>query len=107
MPQKPDVSQVSVVNGDSTVDEIGNLAENAVDAEENLIIELENCEDATKCITNGGQESDSQQFSSSASAKSVQHFKNVVAIVDPPRVGLHPTVSSNLFMYYSVYKFCC
>lgn len=23
----------------------------------------------------------------------VQHFKNVVAIVDPPRAGLHPTVS--------------
>lgn len=27
----------------------------------------------------------------------VQHFKNVVAIVDPPRGGLHPTVS-NIFL---------
>lgn len=89
VPQKP---EVSVINDDITVDEKVSLAENATDPEENLIMELENCEDATKCITNGSQESDSQQSCSSASAKSVQHFKNVVAIVDPPRVGLHPTV---------------
>lgn len=92
MPQKPDVPRVSVINDDITVDEKVNCAENATNTEENLVIELENCEDATKCITNGGQESDYQQSCISASAKSMQHFKNVVAIVDPPRVGLHPTV---------------
>lgn len=30
---------------------------------------------------------------SESSSTPVQQFKNVVAIVDPPRVGLHPTVS--------------
>lgn len=96
MPQNPNDSQVSVINDDITVDERVNLTENPTNTEENLVMDLENCEDATKCITNGGQKSDSQQCCSSASAKSLQHFKNVVAIVDPPRVGLHPTVSSNL-----------
>ncbi|KAK1398448.1 Zinc finger CCCH domain-containing protein 24 [Heracleum sosnowskyi] len=100
VPQKPDISQVSVINDDVTVDEKVSLAENETDTltenetdtENNLIMGLENCEDATKCITNEGQEGDSHQSCSAASAKSVQHFKNVVAIVDPPRVGLHPTV---------------
>lgn len=100
VPQKPDISQVSVINDDVTVDEkvslaeneTDTLAENETDTENNLIMGLENCEDATKCITNGSQECDSHQSCSAESAKSVQHFKNVVAIVDPPRVGLHPTV---------------
>lgn len=29
----------------------------------------------------------------------IHHFDNVVAIVDPPRVGLHPTVSVLLFYW--------
>lgn len=97
MPKKTeDFPQVSIANDDVTVDKKVNLAENATNPEENLIIELETCEGEFKCNTNGGQESDSQQSCNLASATSVQHFKNVVAIVDPPRVGLHPTVSSNL-----------
>lgn len=93
MHQKPvDVPQIDdvTVHGEVT------HTENATDTKENLIIELENCDGAPKCDTNGGQKSDSQQSCSSATAKPVQYFKNVVAIVDPPRVGLHPTVSSNL-----------
>ncbi|KAL4389106.1 hypothetical protein HN51_009966 [Arachis hypogaea] len=34
----------------------------------------------------------SAQNSSEGANTSAQHFKNVVAIVDPPRAGLHPTV---------------
>ncbi|KAJ8543924.1 hypothetical protein K7X08_025542 [Anisodus acutangulus] len=33
-----------------------------------------------------------QSYSSENLTTPVQHFKNVVAIVDPPRAGLHPTV---------------
>lgn len=42
------------------------------------------------CLTNDG-------FSSNAR----RHFKNVVAIVDPPRGGLHPTVSVHLLSRFS------
>ncbi|OMO91470.1 hypothetical protein COLO4_18342 [Corchorus olitorius] len=44
---------------------------------------------------NGGKEPHDQLQESSTSKdenSSVQQFKNVVAIVDPPRMGLHPTV---------------
>ncbi|KAL1817113.1 hypothetical protein ACET3Z_019687 [Daucus carota] len=89
MHQKPvDVPQID----DVTVHEEVTHTENATDTKENLIIELENCDGAPKCDTNGGQKSDSQQSCSPATAKPMQYFKNVVAIVDPPRVGLHPTV---------------
>ena len=37
------------------------------------------------CLTNVGNSSNARR-----------HFKNVVAIVDPPRGGLHPTVSVRL-----------
>lgn len=44
-----------------------------------------------------------------------RQFKNIVAIVDPPRGGLHPIVSIlsflnykwNLFLFFSVTLFCC
>ncbi|XP_075093368.1 zinc finger CCCH domain-containing protein 24 isoform X2 [Nicotiana tabacum] len=48
-------------------------------------------ESSAGCIT----ESETQLGKSCSSdnlTTSVRHFKNVVAIVDPPRVGLHPTV---------------
>lgn len=32
----------------------------------------------------------------------VCHFKDVVAIVDPPRVGLHPTVSIRLLLMFAI-----
>lgn len=43
-------------------------------------------------------------FSSESKEKEHQ-FKNVVAIVDPPRVGLHPTVSF-IFVFYFGFIFC-
>ncbi|KAE9620553.1 putative tRNA (uracil(54)-C(5))-methyltransferase transcription factor C3H family [Lupinus albus] len=55
----------------------------------------ENGEKTTQCSENDNAEIGSgvQKCSSSENGNSsLQQFKNVVAIVDPPRAGLHPTV---------------
>ncbi|XP_062082066.1 zinc finger CCCH domain-containing protein 24 [Humulus lupulus] len=57
--------------------------------------ELQNVIIASECLDRGPQEPDSQLQSNCPSENGnplVQRFKNVVAIVDPPRGGLHPTV---------------
>ena len=45
------------------------------------------------------QKPDEISNTSESGSTSVQQFKNVVAIVDPPRVGLHPVVSYMLDTY--------
>ncbi|XVF20221.1 hypothetical protein REPUB_Repub11eG0179200 [Reevesia pubescens] len=54
------------------------------------------CQEPGNCSSeNGGKELQNQLQECSTSKdgnSSVQQFKNVVAIVDPPRMGLHPTV---------------
>lgn len=63
--------------------------------EESSSHEPENGKTACEGLENSKQEL--QKSSTSENRKSpVQCFKNVVAIVDPPRSGLHPTVS-NIF----------
>ncbi|GAV66391.1 RRM_1 domain-containing protein/zf-CCCH domain-containing protein/tRNA_U5-meth_tr domain-containing protein/RINGv domain-containing protein/Methyltransf_31 domain-containing protein [Cephalotus follicularis] len=55
----------------------------------------ENVDGSSDCLENGGDELQSQLHNSKTSedgGSSVQQFGNVVAIVDPPRAGLHPTV---------------
>ncbi|XP_065866944.1 zinc finger CCCH domain-containing protein 24 [Euphorbia lathyris] len=57
--------------------------------------ELDNREDASGCAENDAQEQQNQLQSNCASvdkSSSAFQFKNVVAIVDPPRNGLHPVV---------------
>ncbi|XP_028808026.1 zinc finger CCCH domain-containing protein 24 [Neltuma alba] len=57
--------------------------------------ETENGERESRCSENGRQEDEIevQKGSDSENGNSLmQRFKNVVAIVDPPRAGLHPTV---------------
>lgn len=55
------------------------------------------CQEPEKCSSeNDGKEIQNHLQESSTSKDGnylVPQFKNVVAIVDPPRVGLHPTVS--------------
>lgn len=61
--------------------------------EESLSHEAENGKSACEGLDNSKQ--DLQKSCTSQNRKSpVQCFKNVVAIVDPPRNGLHPTVSN-------------
>ncbi|PPR80347.1 hypothetical protein GOBAR_AA40369 [Gossypium barbadense] len=53
------------------------------------------CQEPEKCSENDGKEIQNQLQESSTSKDGnslVPQFKNVVAIVDPPRMGLHPTV---------------
>ncbi|KAI9076173.1 hypothetical protein K1719_041871 [Acacia pycnantha] len=57
--------------------------------------ETENGEQESQCSENGRQEDEieAQRGSDCENGNSLmQQFKNVVAIVDPPRAGLHPTV---------------
>ncbi|XP_062171985.1 zinc finger CCCH domain-containing protein 24 isoform X2 [Alnus glutinosa] len=70
--------------------------DSVLDPEESTRHDLVNNKSASDCSENGGQEAESQlkrNCTSEIGNTSVQQFKNVVAIVDPPRVGLHPIVS--------------
>ncbi|KAK2987754.1 hypothetical protein RJ640_016349, partial [Escallonia rubra] len=93
-PQKPD----EVPNGSQRKEitlneERSTLLENVPDNEDPCI-EVKTGEGMCGCIENGSQELAANQQETIASenaTNSMQQFKNVVAIVDPPRVGLHPT----------------
>lgn len=79
--------------------------------------EPENGEMASHCSENNDAEvgsevqngSSSENGNTSAQNNSengnstAQHFKNVVAIVDPPRAGLHPTVRIILYGFFSLH----
>ncbi|KAM7522335.1 hypothetical protein LguiA_012237 [Lonicera macranthoides] len=55
-------------------------------------LELKNGEDVIRCLKNEGENFENQLQTNKSEPTASQQFKNVVAIVDPPRVGLHPTV---------------
>ncbi|OIT32306.1 PREDICTED: zinc finger CCCH domain-containing protein 24 [Nicotiana attenuata] len=76
---------------------IGNTdsADNTVEPEGKEGLEHTNGTSLSESSADGITESETQLGKSCSSdnlTTSVRHFKNVVAIVDPPRVGLHPTV---------------
>ncbi|XP_027177251.1 zinc finger CCCH domain-containing protein 24 isoform X1 [Coffea eugenioides] len=69
--------------------------ESALEPQESSDLENMNCHHESGSLDNGNVEADTQykSFSSSENGTtSTKQFKNIVAIVDPPRVGLHPTV---------------
>lgn len=71
--------------------------DNVLDNNENASHELDSRKDASGCCEDGEKEDQCQPQKSSSSENgrsSVPQFKNIVAIVDPPRGGLHPTVSN-------------
>lgn len=76
---------------------IGNTdsTDNTMEPEGKAGLERTNGTSLSESSADGITESESQLGKSSSDnlTTSVRHFKNVVAIVDPPRVGLHPTVS--------------
>ncbi|GFZ17911.1 zinc finger (CCCH-type) family protein [Actinidia rufa] len=70
-------------------------SDNTPDSEDSTYLELENSKGTSGCLDDSCQGLDNQPQNSCTSESgttSVSPFKNVVAIVDPPRVGLHPTV---------------
>lgn len=94
LPEKKDENRETSENNESEA----NAAEeniNSVDSmpgtENSSVLNHENGHGASECSKDEAKlEKDCTSLSSSIP---VRQFKNVVAIVDPPRVGLHPTVS--------------
>ncbi|KAL0390115.1 UNVERIFIED_CONTAM: Zinc finger CCCH domain-containing protein 24 [Sesamum calycinum] len=74
-----------VVSADKNI----SSADSVTRIEDNLSVEHENGSSAGKCSKDEAQ---LEKHCTLESSTPVQQFKNVVAIVDPPRVGLHPTV---------------
>ncbi|XP_059660584.1 zinc finger CCCH domain-containing protein 24 [Cornus florida] len=90
LPQKQDeVSNASESNNEEiiNVESRGTCNDNVADPKDG--------ESASGCSKNGNPELTKQLLNSCTSESgttSMRQFKNVVAIVDPPRAGLHPTV---------------
>ncbi|KAG2670373.1 hypothetical protein I3760_14G082900 [Carya illinoinensis] len=101
LPQKSDEISNTSESSESSDKEIATPGEkdtsidNVLEPEENSGHDHVNNKSASDCLENGGQETGIQQQGNGTSESgntSVPQFKNVVAIVDPPRVGLHPIV---------------
>ncbi|KAA8544035.1 hypothetical protein F0562_021788 [Nyssa sinensis] len=98
LPKKQDENpNVSESNGEkiSTVVDEETPMENLPDPEGSTSLEIENGKGTSAHSKNDNQELQShlqKSCSPENGTNSMQQFKNVVAIVDPPRVGLHPTV---------------
>ncbi|KAK4440747.1 Zinc finger CCCH domain-containing protein 24 [Sesamum alatum] len=92
LPHKQDETSEMSENKESEVvsaEENMSSADSVTRTEDNLSVEHENGSNASKCSKDEAQ---LEKHCTSESSTPVQQFKNVVAIVDPPRVGLHPTV---------------
>ncbi|KAK4408943.1 Zinc finger CCCH domain-containing protein 24 [Sesamum angolense] len=92
LPHKQDETSEMSESKESEVvsaDENISSADSVTRIEDNLRVEHENGSSAGKCSKDEAQ---LEKHCTLESSTPVQHFKNVVAIVDPPRVGLHPTV---------------
>ncbi|KAM4096113.1 hypothetical protein ACJW30_08G080500 [Castanea mollissima] len=98
VPQKPDEISNTSENSDkenATAGEKDTSIDAVLDPEESSSHDLINNKSASGCSENEEQEAGSQlqkNCTSESGNTSLQQFKNVVAIVDPPRVGLHPIV---------------
>ncbi|KAJ0084899.1 hypothetical protein Patl1_30710 [Pistacia atlantica] len=79
----------------ATTEENDSSVDNVLHSEGSSGHEPENGVSPSECSESGGKEPQNQVQKSCTSEDEnsfVQQFKNVVAIVDPPRGGLHPTV---------------
>ncbi|XP_010253649.1 PREDICTED: zinc finger CCCH domain-containing protein 24 isoform X2 [Nelumbo nucifera] len=99
VPSKQDESPhvISEDNGKDDLRDLENLAsvDNGADLEESRIHELGDDTSSSGCPNNGSEELEGpieRSCISEDTSKTVQQYKDVVAIVDPPRVGLHPVV---------------
>ncbi|KAL0369671.1 UNVERIFIED_CONTAM: Zinc finger CCCH domain-containing protein 24 [Sesamum angustifolium] len=94
LPHKQDETSEMSESKESEVvsaDENISSADSVTRIEDKLSVEHENGSSAGKCSKDEAQ---LEKHCTLESSTPVQQFKNVVAIVDPPRVGLHPTVSA-------------
>lgn len=93
----PDFSQSDdkvISNSEDKMESINN----ALNPEGSSSHELESGKGASGCLENVQRESKNELHNGCSSKDgniSVRQFKNFVAIVDPPRGGLHPIVSTS------------
>ncbi|KAK3206012.1 hypothetical protein Dsin_020058 [Dipteronia sinensis] len=96
VPEKLDEHASETSNKEiTTAEEKDSIMEDVRDTEESSCHDPENGMVASESSVNSGNEPQIQLEKTCKSEdgnSSVQQFKNVVAIVDPPRGGLHPTV---------------
>ncbi|KAF5930965.1 hypothetical protein HYC85_031838 [Camellia sinensis] len=94
LPQKQDeIANSSEKNNEEPVyiEEKGTSLDNTPDSEDSASLELENGKSESGCVSSPGLDNQPQNSCTSENNTLTHQFKNVVAIVDPPRVGLHPT----------------
>ncbi|KAG6417915.1 hypothetical protein SASPL_120112 [Salvia splendens] len=93
LPEKKDENRETSENNESGVNsakENINSVDGVVGAENSTVVNHENGHAMSGCSEDEAKlEKDS---TSQSSSNPMRQYKNVVAIVDPPRVGLHPTV---------------
>lgn len=87
-----EVAQESKKEGVVPIEHVKETTDGAFLANESL-----DCEIAGFKSLRGANQKNTISEENGGSAMSIHQFKDVVAIVDPPRVGLHPIVSNNLF----------
>lgn len=90
LPEKQDETREAPENSEykaNSAEENTNPDDSVLGTEENGHGAIECSKDETKL---------EKDCTSQSSSTVVRQFKNIVAIVDPPRVGLHPTVSDYL-----------
>ncbi|KAL6967269.1 hypothetical protein U1Q18_033073 [Sarracenia purpurea var. burkii] len=97
-PKSDEITNSSASNNEecTNIEEKGTPSDNIPVCEDGSSLELENSKSAAGCLENSSQELGNKKPQKSCASEngtpSVRQFKNVVAIVDPPRFGLHPTV---------------
>ncbi|BFG34407.1 hypothetical protein CerSpe_206810 [Prunus speciosa] len=107
-PQKQENNVIEGIDEAIATDEEKPIStDNKPNPEENSSHELESGKTASEGLETGKQELRSQLQSSCTSENGnapVKRFSNVVAIVDPPRSGLHPTVIKALRTHPGLWK---
>lgn len=103
LPKKQDeISCSSKINNDEPTSIEENSSDNIPDCDDSASLKLgsRNGKSTSGCPDNGSHGLDNQPQNSCPMENDspLLQFKNVVAIVDPPRAGLHPTVSDTLFV---------
>lgn len=89
----PKQEEISPMEKDVKTSEKIDSAEDAIKPETSSDQQLD-CQQELCSLESENKDVENQLCSTSESGTTLlQHFKNIVAIVDPPRVGLHPTVS--------------
>lgn len=96
-PKQEEISQMEKDEKDiETSEGKKDSAEDALEPEKSSDQQL-NCQQELCSLESENTDVASQLCSTSESGTTLlQHFRNIVAIVDPPRVGLHPTVTKVL-----------